>query len=1022
MDSNRIDWRHEKHVDDANLANGLNIRWIVLVLRIGLALAALTMLGIFVLSSRQTTSLGHIAAPHMLLTLVTLIAAAFLSMTEWFRRNWKVAILGSSLVVIGSTTWTYIDLGEQIPVFATSLVFLTATCALVPWEFRWQLSLTFGLLIATATDTLLVRVPDPYAGPLWLGLLASAAMSLAGNWLWAAWRDALAETNRKLEETNRKLEESEDSQRKLLDATLDPVSLIRTSDGRYIYVNPAFGKLGYAPEEVLGKSTAEFDVAELLEPENFQASILQNRFAQNFEANIHLADGRPVPYLISSVLVDLQGEQYLLSVARDITAMKQVQTDLIEAQQRLGHSEAKLRKIFEASPDAIAIISITDGRALEVNEACLGMGFSNEEFLGWDRKQRTIFTNFSDREAFVRRLLSEKTVRNVELNLKLKDGRIAPYLVSAVVAEFAGEQCMIAFAREISDIKRTQDELIAAREKALAASRAKTEFLSSMSHEIRTPMNAILGMADLLGEGELSAEQRRFLSTMISNGNALLTLINGILDLARIESGRFKLEHTEFDLEELVDHVAETLSVRAHEKGLELTARMSVYVPRRVVGDALRLRQVLINLVGNAIKFTEQGEVAIVIEALSNGHAGQLLFSVRDTGIGIAANQVDTVFQSFTQVDSSATRKYGGTGLGLSIASRLVEMMNGRLRVTSELDKGSTFSFNADLPAAAVPAPPCYLLPELNGAKVLVVDGNEASRLVVKDMLRQSNMNVDLAAGAEQALTLAKRADSEGHPYRLVLLSFRLPTADGLLTRSQLRVYCRAPVILLLTSEDLSRCREAIMAEGHAYVIKPVKRTELMRTIASTMDVPGAATAGMPTYSATVDVNLDERPLKILLVEDSPDNRTLINAYLKSLPFTVDEAENGLVAVTKFMRNRYDLVLMDVQMPVMDGYTAVRKIREWEQDQGRMSTPIAALTASATEEDVQRSDKAGCTAHISKPIKKAHLIRIVRELTAPTGPATFNEGKQERDENQDVLVDRREAHSATTAELKILPL
>ena len=620
MDSDRIDWRHENDVDDAKLANSVSIRWIVLVLRIGLSLAASTMLGIFVLSSRQITSFGHIAAPHMLLTLVALMAAAFLSMTEWFRRNWKVAILITSLVVIGSTTWTYIDLGEQIPVFATSLVFLTATCALVPWEFRWQLSLTVGLLIATATDTLLVRVPDPYAGPLWLGLLASAAMSLAGNWLWAAWRDALAETNRKLEE-------SEDSQRKLLDATLDPVSLIRTSDGRYVYVNPAFGKLGYAPEEVLGKSTAEFDVAELLESEKFQASILQKGFAQNFEANIHLADGQPVPYLVSSVLVDLRGEQYLLSVARDITAMKQVQTDLIEAQQRLGQSEAKLRKIFEASPDAIAIISITDGRALEVNEACLGMGFSNEEFLRWDRKQRTIFSNFSDREAFVRKLLSEKTVRNVELNLKLKDDRIAPYLVSAVVAEFAGEQCMIAFAREISDIKRTQDELIAAREKALAASRAKTEFLSSMSHEIRTPMNAILGMADLLGESDLSSEQRRFLSTMISNGNALLTLINGILDLARIESGRFKLEQTEFDLEELVDHIAETLSVRAHEKGLELTARISPSVPRRVVGDALRLRQVLINLVGNAIKFTEQGDVAIVIEALSNGRAGQSCYS-----------------------------------------------------------------------------------------------------------------------------------------------------------------------------------------------------------------------------------------------------------------------------------------------------------------------------------------------------------------------------------------------------------
>jgi PAS domain S-box-containing protein len=940
----------------------------------------------------EAGSIGQIAQPHLLLTLVILIAGASFSITEWFSRNWKTLMLGLCLAVISSTTWNYIDLGEQIPVFATSLVFLTASCVLIPWEFKWQVSLTIGLLAAAGLDTVLVRPPEPYLGPLWLGLIASSAMSLAGNWLWAEWRNTLTETSRKLEE-------SEDSQRRLLDATLDPVSLIRISDGRYVYLNSAFRNLGYAPEEVLGKSSSEFDVAELLKPAEFQRSLLEKGFAQNHEAQIRMGDGRRIPHLISSVLIDVRGEQYLLSVARDITTIKQIQTDLIAAQERLGQSEGKLRKIFEASPEVIAIISVGDGRALEINESCLEMGFTQDEFLSWDPKKRTLFNDPADRDKFLRKLLAEKTVRNEELNFKLKDGRVAPYLVSAVLAEFAGEQCMIAFAREITEIKRTQEELIsarelalAAREKALAASRAKTEFLSSMSHEIRTPMNAILGMADLLSESDLSHEQRRFVTTMISNGNALLSLINGILDLARIESGRFSLERTEFDLEELIDHVAETLSVRAHEKGLELTTRLANSAPRRVVGDALRLRQVLINLIGNAIKFTEQGEVAVSVDRVSNGStSSQLRFSVRDTGIGIAADKLEAVFQSFTQVDSSATRKYGGTGLGLAIASRLVEMMDGKLEVTSQVGRGSTFYFNADLPTASMSAPELDRAPSLHGVRILIVDDNETNRLIVRDMLLELDAKVHVAIDGESAIAETKRAHTENRPYELVLLDYRMPTMDGLQVASRLKGSCAgAPVILMVSSEDLSRSRDAIVSEINAYVIKPIRRSELVRTIASSLKGRAVPAEALAIHSAIDGLDVGDRPLKILLAEDSPDNRTLIHAYLKNLPYTLDHAENGLVAVTKFMRNSYDLVLMDVQMPIMDGYSAVRKIREWEQEQGRASTPVAALTASATDEDIRRSDKAGCTAHVSKPIKKALLIKIIRELTNPanTGRVT----------------------------------
>ncbi len=332
----------------------------------------------------------------------------------------------------------------------------------------------------------------------------------------------------------------------------------------------------------------------------------------------------------------------------------------------------------------------------------------------------------------------------MEADFQLKDGSVRPCLISGAVVELNGEPCAVTFTSDITRLKRTERELIVAREAALAASRAKSEFLSSMSHEIRTPMNAILGMADLLADTPLAPDQHRYVNTMISNSNALLDLINGILDLAKVESGKLHLEENEFDLDDLVGRSMETLSVRANEKKLELTTRMLPDVPTRLVGDALRLRQVLINLVGNAIKFTQRGEVALTIENVGGEERERLLrFSVRDTGIGIAPEKLDSIFQTFTQADSSITRKYGGSGLGLAIARRLVELMGGTIWAESELGKGSTFFFTVRLGVPEEVDAMDKQSSDLSGLRVLVVDDNATNRLILTELL--------VAAGAEPA-------------------------------------------------------------------------------------------------------------------------------------------------------------------------------------------------------------------------------------------------------------------------------
>jgi signal transduction histidine kinase/DNA-binding response OmpR family regulator len=551
------------------------------------------------------------------------------------------------------------------------------------------------------------------------------------------------------------------------------------------------------------------------------------------------------------------------------------------------------------------------------------------------------------------------------------------------------EQAQKQLSESLSELRRIQSDLIRAREQAMAALQAKSEFLSSISHEIRTPMNVILGMADVLSETPLSREQRQHLETMRANGKLLLDLINSVLDLALIESGRLELEQIEFDLPELAERAVETLAVAAHGKGLELAARIQPDVPVRLVGDPLRLHQVLLNLLSNAIKFTEQGGVLLSVSRSGSADNGtcRIHFAVADTGIGIPRDKVNVIFLHFTQVDSSTTRRHGGSGLGLAIVKRLVELMHGTVWVESEVGQGSVFHVELSLPMS--PSSDVQVQDaSLHGLRILVADQATIDRTVLRELLGARGCEVDEARSVAEITEKIQNAASIGKPYQCLLVDVRILEAAGIL-RDQARdktdgvgLWAEAVrAIPMLTTDNLNVKLARLRAAGlNTWLIKPIKRLDLFSVIAEAAGQQRLLPKPAEEAPAAQAVPA-ERPLRILLAEDSADNRMLIQIYLRDRGHQLDFAENGEVAVKKFMSSCYDVVLMDHQMPVMDGYAAVRAIRKWEHEQGRAPTAVIALTASAFSVDVQASLEAGCDAHVSKPVKKDVLLRALSEVT-----------------------------------------
>jgi PAS domain S-box-containing protein len=759
------------------------------------------------------------------------------------------------------------------------------------------------------------------------------------------------------------------------------------TEGLMSFVNPAGAKmLGYEPDELVGQPMharihyAYSDGSEFPRERcaAYQTAIDgQSRVV--VDEVLWRKDGTSFPAEYTTTPIHRNGEVVGSVVAfRDITKRR-------EAEKRLEFTQYAV----DNAADAVLWVRPTDGGLEYVNKAaCQNLGFEREELLQMKSPEIDIDLS-AERLAAVMAELQQKPVITLESRHRARNGRIFDVETTIYLAEYLGRQMLVANAKDITERKWAEAEIRRAKEAAEAATQAKSDFLANMSHEIRTPMNAIIGMTHLALKTELTRKQEDYLTKIKSAAHALLGIINDILDFSKIEAGRLDMEKIDFRLEDVLDNVCSIVSQKAQDKNLEFLVSAQHDLPSNLIGDPLRLGQILINLINNAVKFTERGEVAVIVGMEEQSAAAdhvKLKFSVRDSGIGMTPEQSARLFQAFSQADTSTTRKYGGTGLGLSISKRLVEMMGGNIWVESEYGVGSTFHFTASFGIGSVQTRRKRFIPALAGIRVLVVDDNAQANEILTEALRVFALRAQAVSSGEDAIRELAAADSQD-PYQLVLMDWQMPGMDGLEASRIIKRGDRLqhiPKIVMVTAferEDIRAQAEEIGIEG--YLLKPVNPSLLYDSLMDLFGIAGKDdNRRRPTKE---DARLHNASgIRILLVEDNEMNQQVAKELLESAGAVVTIANHGGEALKLLSQvdqpTPFDVVLMDLQMPEMDGLTATKLLRAEPRLQ---NLPIIAMTAHALVEERQRCLDAGMNDHVSKPIDPDALFATLARWAKP---------------------------------------
>jgi len=687
-----------------------------------------------------------------------------------------------------------------------------------------------------------------------------------------------------------------------------------------------------------------------------------------------------------SARVQSEGHDEIANLGETINGML---GSLQLSQKQKQQAEERYRAFMDNIP-AIAMVKDAEGRILYINEPLAKMynlkleDVQGKPIGGWIPAKLIERIRLQEQE-----VISTQRVMHFEELVPTPDGVMHDRLSYRFPLKGPdGELLVGTVAIDITDRKQAEAALQAAKEMAESANRAKSEFLANMSHEIRTPLNGVVGMTDLALGTDLTSEQREYLDTVKLSADSLLTVINDILDFSKIEAGKIDLEMIDFNVRDHLEATLKTLAFRGDEKGLELLCEVAPEVPEMARGDSNRLRQIIVNLVGNAIKFTHEGEVALKVRVdAEEGDDRILHFVVSDTGVGIPPQKQKLIFEPFSQADSSTTRKYGGTGLGLTISARLVAMMGGTMWVESEVGRGSQFHFTARLETSGKSIEVGTVAPAeiLRGVKVLVTDDNRTNRRILEGMLKRWDMKLTSLGDGDHALVALSSALEAGEPYGLILTDMHMPKMDGfaLVERIRRRPELSAAIIMMLTSAghrgDAARCQALEIA---AYLLKPIRQSELREAIAKVLGAREQNGAIPLVTRYSLGDALDPAGfLRVLVVEDNPVNQRLTSRLLEKRGHRVTVTANGREAVESVEKQTFDLILMDVQMPEMDGFEATAVIREREK-RNSAHTPIIALTAHAMKGDQERCLAAGMDGYLTKPIRSQELDEVLEKYLA----------------------------------------